>query len=472
MSIRATGTMLRAHAICVLIFVGAATGCARQQEWSMLQSTRSQMEQTTSTELINAIREAAHPLAGVPRDYDPLMTLIGDARFVMLGEATHGTHEFYRERARITRRLIEEKNFNVLVLEADFPPAYRVNRYISNSNSEDRNAEQALSGFREFPQWMWRNTDTRDLINWLRSHNAARRADAPPVRLYGMDLYSLFDSAQAVVRYLEGVDPEAARRARERYKCFDGFRDDAQRYGQAVASGSVPSCQQEVEQQFRELQERITGQTRSSVRQADDELYAAYQNARVVRSGEAYYRTLYRGGISTWNLRDSHMAETLDSLLDHFNSPPPKVVVWAHNTHQGDARATEMGEGGELNVGQLMRQRHDGRTVLIGFTTYTGEVMAASAWGRKGERVKVRPALPESYAALFHETGKGNFMLRLRDGGKIQKELGRPRLERAIGVVYAPRTERQSHYFHARLSEQFDAVIHLDQTRAVEPLKP
>jgi erythromycin esterase-like protein len=288
-----------------------------------------------------------------------------------------------------------------------------------------------------------------------------------------MDLYSLLDSAQGVVSYLEGVDPQAAGRARERYKCFERFQGDPQRYGQAVALGSTRSCEREAEQQFQEMQGRVVENARKADRQPNDELFAAYQNARVVKNGEAYYRTLYRGGASTWNLRDHHMAETLNSLLEHFDSlggAPTKVVVWAHNTHQGDARGTEMSEEGELNVGQLMRQRHGDRSILVGFTTYTGEVMAASAWGRRGERMKVRPALPESYSALFHETGIPNFLLPLRDGGRIGEELARPRLERAIGVVYVPRTEWQTHYFRAQLSKQFDAVIHLDVTSAIEPL--
>ncbi len=419
------------------------------------------------------VSKSAIPLTGGRGDYDALMNLVGDARFVLLGEATHGTHEFYRERARITRRLVEEKGFDAVVLEADWPDAYRVNEYI-RKRSKDASAEQSLSGFTRFPLWMWRNTDIRDLTAWARSYNDKRPADSGGVGVYGMDLYSLSASANAVVEYLKRVDPAAAETARKRYACFIRYRERPEQYGSDVASGVRSSCEKEAAAQLQDMQGRLTGWLKRPQPQRNDELFSAYQDARVVKNGEAYYRLAYQGGFSTWNLRDSHMAETLREIAgyeDAFSGEKSKIVVWAHNTHQGDARMTEMGERGELNVGHLMRQFHDGDSVLVGFTTYTGEVRAASEWGEEGRKMKVRPALPESYSGLFHETGVPNFLLILRGGGAVSQALEQPRLERAIGVVYLPGTERQSHYFEARLSKQFDAVVHLDVTSAVEPLK-
>ncbi|HEX8338440.1 MAG TPA: erythromycin esterase family protein [Pyrinomonadaceae bacterium] len=418
------------------------------------------------------VRQAARPLTGSEADYDPLMELIGDARFVLLGEATHGTHEFYRERARITRRLIEEKGFTAVVLEADWPQAFRVGEY-ARGRGVDANAEQALADFKRFPRWMWRNTDFRDFVEWLRSHNAARPPESR-VGVYGMDLYSVSESSREVVEYLKGVDPEAAKRAKKRYDCLGGYGGNHAQYGYEVATGAKRSCEKEAAAQLQEMEQRVAAARARPGGARDDALFSAYQNARVVRHGEAYYRLVYRREFSTWNLRDKHMATTIQELVGHLGSPGgarAKVVVWAHNSHQGDARMTERGEAGELNVGQLMRQFHDGGAVLVGFTTYTGEVRAAYEWGGASHKMKVRTALPESYSALFHGTGVSNFLLLTRGGGPHVEALARPRLERAIGVVYLPATERQSHYFEARLSKQFDAVIHWDVTTAVEPLR-
>jgi len=418
------------------------------------------------------VRQAAHALTGGARDYDPLLEMIGDARFVLLGEATHGTHEFYRERARITRRLIEEKGFDAVVLEADWPQAHSVSRYV-RGKGEDANAEQALADFKRFPRWMWRNTDFRDLIEWLRSYNASARDEKGDVGVYGMDLYSVADSAREVVEYLKRVDPEAARRARRRYECLDGYGSRTEQYGYDVATGSRGSCEKDAAAQLQEMERRLAAWRAGAARERDDELFSAYQNARVVRHGEAYYRLLYRQQFSTWNLRDRHMATTIQELaryLDALGGRKSKVVVWAHNSHQGDARMTERGEAGELNVGQLMRQFHGASTVLVGFTTYTGEVRAASEWGGGDRKMRLRPSLPESYGALFHETGVPNFLLLMRGGGAHAEALARARPERAVGVIYLPATERRSHYFEARLSKQFDAVIHWDVTSALEPL--
>lgn len=422
---------------------------------------------------IDLVRRAAHPLSGGARDYDPLIEQIGYARFVLLGEATHGTHEFYRERARITRRLIEEKGFNIVVLEADWPDAYRINMYVRGEGTY-RNADEALSGFKRFPKWMWRNTDFRDFVEWLRSYNDSRPEGANRVGVYGMDLYSLTDSKEAIIEYLKRVDPEAAKRASKRYNCLSGYRNRPEQYGYDVATRSRGSCEKQADAQLKEMEQRFATWRASPGRKPDHELLSAYQNARVVKHGEAYYRLIYLQNFSTWNLRDSHMASTIQELVrykDTTGGEKGKAVVWAHNTHQGDARMTERGELGEHNVGHLMRQFHDGGTFLLGFTTYTGEVMAASEWGQGGRRMKVRPALKESYSALFHQTGLTNFLLLFRGNEALSQALGTHRLERAIGVVYLTGTERQSHYFSARMSRQFDAVIHWDVTTAVEPLK-
>ena len=429
------------------------------------------MPDTTHTVLINAIRETAHPLTGATTDYDPLMNLIGDARFVLLGEASHGTHEFYRARAEITKRLITEKGFVAVAVEADWPDAYRVNRYVRGLN-DDPTARDALAGFKRFPIWMWRNTDVLDFIEWLRAQNTSLPPDARKTGFYGLDLYSLHASIEAVISYLEKVDPEAAKRARYRYSCFEHFGEDTQAYGYAAGFNLSKSCEDEVVAQLIELQQHTTDFAKRDGRVAEDEFFYAEQNARLAKDAEEYYRTMFSGRVSSWNLRDRHMAETLEALVAHLGREggDTKVVVWAHNSHVGDARATSMGSEGELNVGQLVRERHDREAVLVGYSTYTGTVTAASDWGAPMERKRVRPALPGSYEALSHQTGLSNFLLPLRNVGKAAKALRGPRLERAIGVIYLPQTERTSHYFHARLPEQFDAVLHFDETRAVEPL--
>jgi erythromycin esterase-like protein len=420
---------------------------------------------------VSAIRAAARPLTGGRRDYDALLDLVGDARFVLLGEATHGTHEFYEERARITQRLVEDKGFHAVAVEADWPDAYRVNRYVRGRGA-DRDANTALSGFKRFPNWMWRNTDVASFVDWLRHHNAG--TSRPQVGFYGLDLYSMFTSIEEVLRYLDEVDPNAARQARVRYACFDHYHEDSQHYGYTASLDLSASCEQGVLEQLRQLQQRAADYM---YRDGDEEAYFyAEQNARLVMNAEEYYRTMFRGRVSSWNLRDSHMAETLDALAKHLSKDgePAKIVVWEHNSHIGDARATEMGEMGEWNVGELARKKYDGQTRLIGFSTYDGFVTAASEWDAPAEHKRVRPGMAGSYEALLHETGIPRFLLPLRDGvDKVVRDtMEERRLERAIGVIYLPRTERQSHYFAARMARQFDAVIHIDHTTAVHPLDP
>ena len=290
---------------------------------------------------------------------------------------------------------------------------------------------------------------------------------------YGLDLYSLFRSIREVISYLEQVDPEAADRTRARYSCFDHFGEDPQAHGYDAAFGAGESCEREVIEQLVELRRRAADYASRDGRVAQDEFFFAEQNARLVLNAEKYYRTMFHGRVESWNLRDRHMAETLHALVTHLDSQgqPAKVAVWEHNSHLGDARATYMADYGKLNVGQLIRERYAPEAMLIGFTTYEGTVTAASDWGGPAERKRVRPALKNSYEALFHEAKIPKFILPFRDNGPASIAVQDPRLERAIGVIYLPQSERQSHYFNARLSDQFDAVIHFDETTALEPLE-
>jgi erythromycin esterase-like protein len=422
--------------------------------------------------LVEAVRAGARPLTGAASDYDSLMELVGDARFVLLGEASHGTHEFYRERAQITKRLIREKGFHAVAVEADWPDAYRVNRYV-RGRGDDGDAADALAGFRRFPAWMWRNADVLDFVGWLRSHNDALPSPQRRVGFYGLDLYSLHASMEAVITYLDKVDPRAAERARLRYACFDNYGADTQVYGFAAGLGLGESCETEVVTQLIELRRAAAEYALRDGRIAEDDFFFAEQNARLVRDAEQYYRTMYQGDVWSWNLRDRHMVETLEALEEFLRRtvPAPKIVVWAHNSHLGDARATEMRTCGEWNVGQLVREDRGREAVLIGFTTYDGSVTAAPTWNAPAERKIVRPALAGSYEAAFHAVSIPRFLVDLRRGQRLADALDQPRLERAIGVIYRPETERVSHYFRARLADQFDAVLHFDRTRAVEPLE-
>lgn len=400
----------------------------------------------------------------------PLLEAIGDARLVLVGEATHGTHEFYRARAELTKALIATKGFNLVAVEADWPDAYRVNRWVRHGSAE-AGAEDALGDFTRFPRWMWRNEDVVAFIEWLRTYNASQSA-ASQIGFYGLDLYSLHASIEAVLAYLQKVDPAGADRARYRYGCFEDFGEDTQAYGYAANFGLSRSCEDDVVAQLLELRRRAAEYASRDGRIAADEYFFAEQNARLVRNAEEYYRSMFRGRVESWNLRDTHMMETLEALRAHVQqtSGPARAVVWAHNSHLGDARATYMGDIGELNLGQLVRQTHGSQAFLVGFTTHTGTVTAASSWDEPAQRKRVRPSMAGSYERLFHDAGLERFLLLLREG-PVREALRHERLERAIGVIYRPESERQSHYFQARLPEQFDAVLHIDQTTALEPLE-
>ncbi len=334
--------------------------------------------------LADDIRRIAVPLTGARDDYDDLLDLIGDRRLVLLGEASHGTHDFYRERARITERLIDEKGFNAVAVEADWPDAYRVNRYVLGQ-SGDENADAALSDFQRFPAWMWRNIDVVQLVEWLRARNDAHRHLQTKARFYGLDLYSLRASMEAVVTYLDAVDPSAAAAARVRYSCFDHVRGEGPEYGHAVKLNITVPCENEVVAELTDLRRRAALLLARDGFAAEDEFFFAEQNALLVRNAEQYYREMYHGRISSWNLRDTHMAETLDALIRHLDRQigRARIVVWEHNSHVGDARATELGMAGELNVGQLARTKWPHESVLVGFTTFDGRVTAASDWAAR-----------------------------------------------------------------------------------------
>lgn len=417
------------------------------------------------------IRRYAQPFTGEMRELDSLMELVGDASFVLLGEASHGTHEFYKTRIDITKRLIEEKGFNVVAAEADWPDAWLVNRFLKG-HGEAKTARQSLDGFQRFPTWLWRNADVLAFVEWLKHHNESIPSYDDKVGFFGMDLYSLYRSAEAVINYLEAVDPDAAQRARHRYACLSVFGADEQAYGYAAALGLTEACEMKVLAELVELHKHANDYLQVDGRIASDEYFFVQQNALLVAKAQAYYKEMFLGRTSTWNLRDKHMVATLIAMREHMrqHGQPMKAVIWAHNSHLGDARATEMGQRGELNVGQLLREQFRSDVCSIGFSSYTGTVTAASSWGGPAERKIVRKGLPGSFEDLFHKVDLPSFILKLQSE-EIASCLEKPRLQRAIGVIYRPETERASHYFSTRLSQQFDAVIHFQETLAVEPLE-
>ncbi len=410
-----------------------------------------------------------------PSDVDELLRRIGDARIVLLGEATHGTHEFYRLRAELSRRLIVERGFHAVAVEADWPAALRASRHAQGA-TDDADASSALSDFERFPRWMWRNTEVLAFIEQLRAHNAALADPALGVGFYGLDLYSLRASMDAVLRYLDAADPEAAQRARARYACFDALADDPQAYGHAVTFGMRDDCERAVVQQLREMCSSASARLQHDGAASIDELFYAQQNARVVRNAELYYRSMFAGRTESWNVRDQHMAATLRALQQHLTQQrghPARIVVWAHNSHIGDARATDVSRHGQLNLGQLVREQQtdERESFLLGFTTHAGSVTAASDWDMPVERKTIVPSRADSVERLLHDTGLERFVLSLRDASTpLRQALTATRLERAIGVIYRPDTELSSHYFGVSLARQFDAVVHVDVTQALRPL--
>lgn len=415
--------------------------------------------------LSRLIGEAAEPLTDLEASsISALIERIGDARLVLLGESTHGTSEFYRMRARISQELIRRCGFNFVAVEADWPDAMRINHYAS---ARAPRSKVQFTPFARFPSWMWRNTDVSEFVEWLRAHNLKQRERAQQVGFYGLDLYSMFTSIAHVLDYLDSVDPDAARVARRRYGALTPWQQDPAAYGQAVLVGRYASSETAVVSMLRELLER-----RLTYAEKDGErFFDAAQNARVVANAERYYRAMYYGSATSWNLRDNHMFDTLVSLLA-YHGKDARGIVWEHNSHIGDARATEMSHRGELNVGQLCRVKWQDGVYSVGFGTDHGTVAAASHWDAPMQRMRVRPACPGSYERLCHDSGLPAFMLPLRTPRRreVREELLPPRLTRAIGVIYRPDTERASHYFSASWPAQFDELIWFDETSAVEPL--
>lgn len=422
--------------------------------------------------LLERLRKHLIPLRYDSNDWERLMVRTQGVQVVLLGEATHGTHEFYKLRAEITKRLIEEQGFNAVAIEADWPDAYEVNRYVREMDGA-HSVLQSLSGFRRFPHWMWRNKDVVEFLDWLRNHNTQRDGPGRQTGFYGLDLYSLHDSMDAVLNYLGKVDPASARRMARWYGCFNNFGGNPRKYGYLTGMGLAPSCENDVVRALQDLRIRKEFYMLRNGGASAEEYFSAEMNAIVVRNAEQYYRTMLQADVSSWNLRDRHMMETLLSLMRHLNKQEgaAKVVVWAHNSHLGNAEATQMHEQGELNLGQLVRHHFGNQAFTVGFTTFQGTVTASSDWDGPAEQKTIRPALETSYENLFHLTGVPRFWLEFSQDQQMRELMCFPRLERAIGVVYQPNTERRSHYQFARLGDQFDAVIHVDHTHAVEPLE-
>lgn len=400
-----------------------------------------------------------------------MLDCVGDASLVLFGEATHGTTEFYSLRAEFSKALIRERGFKAVVVEADWPDAYRVNRFV-RLMGDDEDAVAALGDFERFPRWMWCNEVVVDFASWLRKFNL-ERSPLERIGFYGMDLYSLSASISAVLEYLDETAPQAAAAARARYACFDTFLEEPHRYGYAATLGLTEDCEKVAVEQLIELRTQVAEDLLRAGLASSDEHFWAEQNAMVVQNAERYYRAMFGEYGDSWNIRDTHMFDTLCALRRSLSrdEAPAKLIVWAHNSHVGDAEATEAGQRGEVNVGSLVRRHFGGEARSIGFSTYRGSVTAASDWGGPAETKMLRPSLPESFGELFHEVGLPRFFLRCGEGAVVEDILDTPRLQRAVGVIYRPETERFSHYFTAYLPRQFDAIVHIDFTSALRPLR-
>lgn len=416
----------------------------------------------------DAIRRVARPLAG-DADLDPLIDRIGAARVVMLGEASHGTAEYYTWRDRISRRLIEEQDFRFIAVEGDWPACYQVNRYI-RGRGDARDAREALRTFERWPTWMWANEEVVTLVEWLRqydrTHDELRGDDVHSVGFYGLDVYSLWDSMQAVIDYLERVDPGAVPDARRAYGCFDPYHDDEQQYALATTSLVPTSCEDDVVAMLSELRANAP-QYRED---GSEGYFNAEQNALVARNAELYYRAMVRGGAASWNVRDTHMMETLERLLDH-HGPEARAIVWEHNTHIGDARATDMAAAGMVNIGQLARETFGmDDVVLVGFAGYEGSVIAGRGWGEPADSMSVPPARKDSWEDLLHRA-VGQDALLLTHALDADAGADEPRDHRAIGVVYHPERERYGNYVPTMLPARYDALLYFEQTHALRPLE-
>lgn len=416
----------------------------------------------TDKKLRSAIADHCEPFQSIESaDLGPLLDRIGNADIVLIGEASHGTSEFYRMRSRITAELISKKNFNFVAIEGDWPDAARIDHYVRHFDYPP----SEWTAFARFPTWMWRNNEVREFIDWLRIDNAEMPIDER-VAFHGLDLYSLYSSIRSILEYLDEVDPDAAALARQRYGCLTPWQTDPATYGRAAIAGSYRSCENDVVNMLIEL----SGKHRQYAEHDGERFLDAVQNARLVANAERYYRIMYYGSRESWNLRDTYMFETL-KLLRGFHQPKNKAIVWAHNSHIGNATATEMSMRGEINIGHLCREEFGDRVYSIGFGTDSGTVAAASDWDGPMEIKKVVPSMRGSYEKLFHDVGLPGFFLGLRRAVSpfLNEELSKPRIERAIGVIYRPETELASHYFQAVLPQQFDEYVWIDETQAVQP---
>ncbi len=430
------------------------------------------MTTTNSAEVLRAtdageaaaiVRGFCEPLPPVDQaaDFGAFFDRFADAKVVLLGEATHGTSEFYRARAAITRRLVEKHGFDIVAVEADWPDAARIDRHVRH-HAHEPTADEA---FARFPTWMWRNAEVHDFIEWLRAHNEKLPAQAR-TQFSGLDIYSLGASISAVLAYLDRVDPNEAKAARGRYACLTPWQDDPSRYGFAVRHLDTTPCEDGAVTQLRELLEK-----RLAYVSRYGDIFNAEQNARIVQAAEHYYRLMYRSATASWNLRDRHMFDTLVRLLA-ARGKQAKAVVWAHNSHIGNAAATAMGWQGEFNIGGLCRIAYGDDAVLIGFGTDRGTVAAADEWGGPMNVKKIVPARADSYERVFRQTSVPCSLTdwRMGDKNELRDALSETRLERAIGVIYRPDTELLSHYFEAILPDQFDAYVWFEETTAVTPL--
>ena len=413
--------------------------------------------------LTETIRGAAKPLRS-PADLDSLLDRIGNARYVLLGEASHGTSEFYRWRTAITRRLVEERGFSFVGVEGDWPDCYRVNRFVKQLHESSESAEQVLHAFARWPTWMWANREVVELAEFLRAHNARHSWDRQ-VGFYGLDVYSLWESMAAVIEYLDRIDPEAARNARRAYGCFDRFHGDAEEYARSTAL-TPTSCEPDVVKMLATLRANAP----AYLEDGRDAYFAAEQNALVAIDAERYYRAMIRGGPSSWNVRDHHMMDTLDRLMAH-HGPTAKAIVWEHNTHVGDARFTDMARDGMVNVGELVRTAHgEEGVVIVGFATHHGSVIASREWGAQMERMSVPPARAGSFEDLAHRSGAGDSFMLFGDELEKNPESIEPLGHRAIGVVYRAKSEHWGNYVPTIVPYRYDVMIYIDETSAVDPL--
>lgn len=409
---------------------------------------------------IDLINENAVPLSGF-HDLDPLFDKIGNARVVMLGEASHGTHEYYTWRTYITKRLIKEKGFSFVAVEGDWPDCYKINRYIKQDFSEDKKAEDLLKTFDRWPTWMWANWEIAALAEWMQLHNQSLPQNKK-IGFYGLDVYSLWESLDAIMKYLEKTDPAALEKATETFQCFEPYKEDGTSY--AHATRLVPElCENEVLELLNEIQRKLHQYDTGA-----ENVFSTEQNALIAVNAEKYYRAMVQGHSESWNVRDSHMQETLERLL-HFHGQDSKAIVWAHNTHIGDSSATDMADDGMYNIGELSRKKFKEETFLVGFGSYGGSVIAGKSWGAKMQRIIVPDASPNSWENIMHKSGKGNkliFMDKLRQTPFAEKRIG----HRAIGVVYRPENEKYGNYVPSILPNRYDAFIYIDKTTALHPM--